>query len=273
MNNERLNQKTDYHTSPDRRMIDNPNRTMEADKRLNALEYVIQKYQTEHSFVEGATVFGSTMHGAAHEKSDVDAMIFVDPAKLTHEAGVELDAQDYNDMAGSVQHDVLEALEIEQTSVSSGARNDIRILLINDEIIEDAITKYEQVDQAGVDRKQTIDDAYEEYWQQPPAATMLEDFDAYLQRTKGINRNDNVAYPRLGWEISGLFHPTVGEGGRLAELRNQVVDRMSQSNIGDKLWRDVVEHIDMFEGDMHVGTSDEKFPKVLSRAVDTFSHQ
>lgn len=133
-------------THPDNRMQE-ADRNHEADRRLEVLEETIAAYQEQYDFVEGATVFGSTMHGDAHEKSDVDAMVFIDPDKVAQNHGVELDEVDYSDLAGVVQNDLVTKLDLQNTSISSGKRNDIKVFPINEQIIDGLITEFEQSDE------------------------------------------------------------------------------------------------------------------------------
>lgn len=133
-------------THPDSRMQE-ADRNHEANRRLEVLEDTIASYQEQYDFVEGVTVFGSTMHGDAHEKSDVDAMVFIDPDKVAQGHGVELDEADYSDLAGVVQNDLLAKLDLKDASISSGKRNDIKVFPINERIVDELINEFEQSDE------------------------------------------------------------------------------------------------------------------------------
>ncbi len=87
-------------------------------------------------------MFSSTMHGNAHEKSDIDAFIFIDPDAVEEQLGGDtLDSHDYSEMTRVVEHDLLSRLRIVSGEQSSGRRNDVQMFLINDEIIDGSIKK------------------------------------------------------------------------------------------------------------------------------------
>lgn len=128
---------------PDNRMRET-DRNYEADRRLEALKDTIATYQERIPFLEGSTVFGSTMHGDAHEKSDVDAMVFIDPDKAAQRYGIGIGAGDYSDLAKVIQKDLLVRLGLKDVSISSGERNDIKVYPINERIVDELITEFEQ---------------------------------------------------------------------------------------------------------------------------------
>lgn len=199
-----------YHRG-DGRMFENPNRNLEADRRLSTLNDVIVSYQAEHDFVEGATVFGSTMHGDAHERSDVDAMIFIDPDKLTQETGEDFDEKDYKDMASVIQYELNDKLGLSDIDISSGKRNDIRVLPVNPRIVTEQITKF----------------------------------------SRELQNSSEDEDPSLPSSITALFHPAVGENTPISELRANVIKEIKRSEDPQKLWDEIVRRAWFFEGDTH----------------------
>lgn len=261
------NYTTSQVESPDRRMLDNPDRTPEANERLQVLDAVMRDYQSEHSFVEGATVFGSTMHGGAHEKSDIDAFVFIDPDVVSEQLGGEqLDAFDYNEMARVVEHDLMSKIGKQVGEQSSGRRNDIQIVPLNDEIIDTSVAKYESQSKIYEDHSESMRALRDEYYSRP--VEPIEDFETYAQQIKGIDIHSDPEIAMMEWGVSALFHPAVGDNQAIARLRNKVLDRFSASPVGSELWADIVSRIETFEGDMHYDES--KFPQTLAEARQAF---
>lgn len=247
---------------PDERMRNNPNRTPEADRRLEAFDATIRRYQSEYPFVEGATVFGSTMHGGAHEQSDVDGFVFIDPDKLAEQAGeVTFDSSDYTMMASAIERDVLSAAGIEQGSTSSGRRNDIQVFPVNDRVIEEAVGQFERSSAVGREMDRLRAQYYDD-------VNFDGTFDEFAERA-GVRLGDISDTPMIDWGVAALFHPTVGDPGKVGALRQKVLRRVADSSAADQIWRDISSRIYSFEGDMHSGEA--KFPETLEEALEQFA--
>lgn len=254
--------------SPDRRMHDNPHRTPEADRRLDALDEVTREYQAAHAFVEGVTVFGSTMHGGAHEQSDVDAFMYIDPDVLADEmGGAEPDEHDRVQMARAVEHDVFERLGLD--SASSGRRNDVQLYFVNDRIIDESLSRFEENEARSQEFREMSDTLRDAYWDHVDAAGGEdESFEDFARRSSGVDIDDEPEMAMVEWGIAALFHPAVGDRARIDTLRQKVLDRIASSPAGEQMWSNIASSIYGFEGDMH--SEQAKFPATLAEATDMF---
>lgn len=124
--------------NPDLRIFYNRNRTAESDRRLTILNETILGYQEEHSFVIGATAFGSTIHGGAHAESDIDAFVFVDPDSLPEEFSSKdddgrkvLTSRDASEMGRAIQVDLMQGLGETVTRNGKHEKNDIWVFAVN----------------------------------------------------------------------------------------------------------------------------------------------
>lgn len=252
---------------PDSRVFANPSRTYESDRRLATINETILSYQAEHPFIEGATVFGSTVHGGAHAESDIDAFVFVDPDQLPEEFSsvdaeghISLTPRDGREMGRAIQVDLMQALGEKVTRNGKHEKNDVRVFALNEDIIHSSIEGHlasESAYQQLYDEHRAKEDLYYDrsYVEPGNEDWTPEQRNTYIAGMVG----QRPEYPEpLNWAIAGLFHPAVGETDRIQEFRGEVMrdlgTRPQQEK--DDLWAKIADTVKSFEGDLH-STTDE----------------
>jgi hypothetical protein len=136
--------------TPDVRVFAHPERTAESDKRLDILDRTISGYQERHDFIEGATVYGSTVHGGGHTESDFDTFVYVDPNQLPEEFSTEIDGvrtmteDDQLAMGKAIQVDLMSELgqKVVKKEGGESEKNDVRVVPMSEEIIKERLGEW-----------------------------------------------------------------------------------------------------------------------------------
>lgn len=248
-------------TTPDARLY-HRERNVESDRRLQVLSEVREEY-AKYDFIEGMTVFGSTVHGNAHEKSDIDTCVFVDPDKLiANHGGTELNVNDYKGLARIIERDLAGKLNVSAGNLSSGERCDVRVYPINERIARQIVDVYAAqkatYDQYDNQRSELFDNKIE-------AGTY--DYKKFANEVREV-LGDEPQHPLIAPSVSKLFHPAVGDQSELTRLRCQAIAAIDESPHREELWEDVVLSVRMFEGSLHDGGL--LFPESIDEAKELY---
>lgn len=254
----------DHNHSPEKGVYDpaNPDSRMylrmpnvHSQRRREALKTFIEEMQSTTDFIEGATVFGSTLHGKAHEGSDLDAYVFISPEKGDHFKdtdfevagnGIEFKLALRHELKDALRRDIMAGIDYDPA-----ARNDIVVVPLNEDTIGIGveIAIFDEID---------YQEAYDDY---------LEIVDE--QKQQGESSELQPPEPPLGLNRSmrGLFHPDVT--GTLAPHRQCLIkELLLRGSFGEKLWQGIVAEVSMLEGDFRTLYKD--FPQTLQEAATVF---
>jgi len=247
--------------TPDARLY-HEGRNLESDRRLEALKEVCEDY-LPYDFVVGVTVFGSTAHGRAHEKSDIDTCMFIDPDELADsDDPIELDDSDYREIALIIEQSLAQKLGVQPEALSSSERCDVRVYPINERIVQQIVGNFE--------RQTEVYSDYENKRSELLARRIGSDnysWEKFNEESQAMI-GDEPKIPIMDVSVSKLFHPAVGDPSRLNELRSQIISVINASQYKEEIWQDVVLVIETFEGSLH--DNGIQFPKNFEEARFAF---
>lgn len=266
---------------PDSRVFSNSERTAESDLRLKVIDETIRSYQEQFPFIEGATVFGSTVHGGANTESDIDAFIYVDPTKLPEEfstpeiAGTpSMTDRDARAMGRAIQVDLMGGIGQEVRRGGVHEKNDVRVFAIDEKSIKELLQAYSESESSYYQELEAHRKHEDEIYNQLYDIEGADEWSYEAKRQFVDERlGKDPEFPdSLSWAISGLFHPAVGSPGRIQELRQAVIRELESMPNGQEIWERIISSVEMFEGDLHYKDGQERLlPEDLADAAEQYA--
>lgn len=233
--------------------------------RIKAVKDQVMEMKSKHPEFLSMCMFGSMVKGTAHDKSDIDGVIFVDSEVIAREKGVsEEELVQYNDK-GLIELSVDIAREYalemrngikEKTGLSDEYVADIKTFPISEGVINRDISKsisyYEAKDKYEIDN---------DNWNRT-APERGSSADELIQHQKSKPIRPEYAKTDLGQ----MFNLDVGGG--IKKYRTLLINKLQGLGVqGERIWTDLIETAEFYEN----GTgSTQRYPRTLEGAVKLY---
>lgn len=225
----------------------------------------LRALQAEYPEVVGATVFGSSVKALATDESDVDSILFVDPAKAAERSpSIQVTHELREDKKGAKSieshfEDDIEALYGAELSLivnqppHSGERSIVEHALalpMSEEIINVQLEAYLKFigEQIPYEYSQMMN---------------------RVEEGKGEKSADDSKPPTAVWigaNIDGLFHLQVGHG--LDKYRRYLIKQLRNNKYGEPAWRGIMRCVE--NGEEWQPWSGQRFPRMLCEAEKVY---
>lgn len=247
-----------------------------ARERVHALQAAFKEMQAAYPEATALSLFGSLVKGTANEKSDIDAMLVIDPEKIRSldDAGddkpaVRFNRYDFHLIRGNVRYESMfhwprlrKDLEDTYKRIFSEKIRDILPTLTDEQLKDIHITPLNEE----LMRKM-LDEVIDSYRKYPDGVK-----ERYIRFGHEIKSGEEELPGDIRLEpnhiLYMLFHVDVGGG--LPVYRRMILDRLSSEGaLGEKIWHRLISSTEAWE--QHKDHADDlptnkRYPRTLAEA-------
>ncbi len=245
------------YNAQDKRFVISPNEF--GLKRLDAVQRSIEDIKAQNPEVLSLVVFGSTVKGESHDKSDIDGYIFVNPS-LSQDQNLHVVEEPTAtrlepEIAGAYTSQLRNRI-MDSTGLTSDQVAGIKILPISEEIINkqvaDLVDTLNKLKSYNLERERReleflASNPNSLYWEIRPM---------------------ELKSPSPKPNLYTMFHLEIGGGIR--DYRDYLIKRLEQEgDFGEEIWREIIEITEMMEQNMSYNTN-KRYPRNLTEAKEVY---
>ncbi len=234
--------------------------------RILAVKEQVKEMKDKYPEFLSMNLFGSMIKGTAHEKSDIDGVVFVDTDIIAKRIGLNEDELiKYNERGHLVlSQDIAKEYTLamrnglkEKTGLSDEFVSDIRTSPISEAVIDMDINKSLKYYRA----KDAYDSDYDNWVKSRPKRGCS--IDDLINHEKSQPKRPEYTKTDLGQ----MFNLDVGGG--IKKYRSMLIEKLNNLGAdGERIWSDLVETAELYENGLG---STQRYPRTLEDARKLYS--